>query len=403
MLKVTKISAIVLMFYILFYLQIWGDNHLILYGSAILTAGSMIIYCLQEGYIDLSKVPFGVWNNLIIVAYSLITGIFVAYNYSTVVSSSITLAAYSIVCVAMCYVSSEEGSFEWVLKILIVLSFVCSVYSLFRGAVWEGYGKTLSRSNNPHAFAAVMNLGIFSAAYIIKSKERSRSIIYEALIILFFYSIIASGSRKYLIASVCLILIWIITIFRDRWASGDNKDRLILFFIFMLLLVAGIYIYRHIYVGSSMHQRMLNSDDMGNQNRIRNYRKALEIFIENPVFGGGYDQFQFYSGAGGYAHSTYAEAIADFGLVGCIIYFTPIIVSTFRIINNAIGAQRDYHSWLVFAFCISELFIGIGQIFFMEFYHFPAWMILFYYSQKVKEQRLKAIQQVKPTSKYIRA
>ena len=391
------------MFYILFYLQIWGDNHLILYGSAIFTAGSMIIYCVQEGHVDFSKVPYGVWNNLIVVVYSLITGSFIAYNYSTVVSSSITLAAYSIVCVSMCYVSSEEGSFEWVLKALVFLAFVCSLYAFFRGTVWEGYGRTLSSFNNPHVFAAVMNLGIFSAAYIIEDKERSRSLIYTALIVLFFYSIIASGSRKYLIASACLILIWAFTLLRVRWANGDTQDRLILIILLFVFVAVGIFIFRHMYVGSSMHQRMLDENDMGNQHRIRNYRKALEIFIENPLFGGGYDQFRYLSGAGGYAHSTYAEAIADFGLVGCIIYFTPIIVATYRIMHNAISIQRDYHSWLVFAFCISELFIGIGQIFFMEFYHFPAWMILFYNSQIVEKQRLKTIQQVKPISKYIRS
>ena len=137
LLKVTKISAVVLMFYILFYLQIWGDNHLVLYGAAILTTVSMVIYCIQEGYFELSRVPFGVWNNLIIVIYSLITGLFVAYKYDTVVSSCITLSAYSIVCIAMCYASSEEGSFEWVLKALIALAFICAMYAFIRGEVWE--------------------------------------------------------------------------------------------------------------------------------------------------------------------------------------------------------------------------------------------------------------------------
>ena len=201
--------------------------------------------------------------------------------------------------------------------------------------------------------------------------------IYTLLIILFFCSTIASGSRKYLIADACLILIWAITLLRVRWAKGNTQERLILIISLLFFLAAGIFVFRNMYIGSSMHQRMLDVDDMGNQHRIRNYRKALEIFIEHPLFGGGYDQFRYLSGAGGYAHSTYAEAIADFGLVGCVLYFTPILITTKRITSNAFGGTRDYKSMLLFAFCLSELFLGVGQIFFMGFQHFIAWTILF--------------------------
>lgn len=402
LLKVTKVSSIVLMFYILFYLQIWGDNHLVLYGSAVLTAVSMIVFCIQEGYFELSKVPYGVWNNLIIVIYSLITGLFVAYNYNTVVSSSITLAAYSVVCIAMCYVSSEEGSFEWVLRVLILLALLCAIYAFIRGEVWEGYGKTLSRINNPHIFAGVMNLGIFSATYLIKQeKEQGKSILYAALIILFLYSTIASGSRKYFIASSCLLLIWTFASVRERWNNEDVQNTILTVGLLLFIVFVVYYIYRYMYSGSLMQQRMINSNDMGNQHRIRNYRKALEIFIEHPFFGGGYDQFRYYSGAGGYAHSTYAEAIADFGLSGCIIYFTPIVITTHRILSNALFKKRDYHSWLLLAFCVSELFIGIGQIFFMSYHHFPAWMILYYYAQGVQEEVVS--EGPKFNSKYTRA
>ena len=54
------------------------------------------------------------------------------------------------------------------------------------------------------------------------------------------------------------------------------------------------------------------------------YKIAWQIFVEKPLLGGGLNQFRYWSGTGAYSHSTYAEAIADFGLVGCIIYFFPI-------------------------------------------------------------------------------
>ena len=382
MLKVTKISVTALIFYILFYLQVWGDNHIILYGTALITVLSMVVYCFQQGYIDFSNVPFGIWNNLIMVAYSLITGFFVAYNFDAVISSCITFASFSIVCVAICYVSSEEGSFEWVLNVLIALAIVCAVYALSRGADWVGYGRTLSLTNNPHAFAAVMNLGIFSVAFLRRNKERAVSLFSALLILFFFYSIIECGSRKYLIASLCLVAIWLFASFKDQWMKSNNQQRIIWAVLSTAFLLLAISYFRRMYSHSDLYFRMQETDDAGNQNRIKMYIKAWDIFLEHPIFGGGYDQYKYLSGSGGYSHSTYAEAIADFGFVGCIMYFTPIIYVSYQILRKAFIVERNYGAVLLAALCIAELFLGIGQIFFMAFQHFLAWMILFYYSKE---------------------
>ena len=402
--KITKISATILIFYILFYLQVWGDNHLILYGSAMLTGLSMMILCFQEGYLDFSYVPFGVWNNLIMVVYSLLTGIIVAYNYSMVVSSSITFAAYSIVCIAVCYVSAEENSFDWILRVLILLALVCSIYAFFQGTIIEGYGKTLSRANNPHVFAAVMNLGIFSVTYL-ENKDGKRKSLFSVLsvflICFFYYSIIECGSRKYLIASGILVGIWVLASLRVRWNKGDLQQRIILVLICCAAIAIIFYYYRFIYMNSYTYLRMSTKDDAGNQNRIEFYQKAFAIYMDHPIFGGGYDQFRYWAGTGGYSHSTYAEAIADFGSLGCLIYFSPILYTTVCVLRGALKV-RDYHSNLLVALCIVELFLGVGQIFFMEFYHFLAWMIIFYFTKELIDKEKELFSEEKVISKYIR-
>lgn len=380
----------------------WGDNHLVLYGSAIITMLSLGIYCLQTGYIDLAKVPYGVWNNIIMVIYSLLTGIIVAYNYSTVISSSITFAAFSIVCIAISYVASEEGSFEWLLYVLIVLAIVCSIYAMFLGSEWENYGRTLSKTNNPHAFAAVMNLGLFSVAYTNKYENNVHSLVSAFFIILFYYSIIECGSRKYLIASSCITGIWIWAYFKKRWEASDIQQRVFLLLALVTVFILVFLLYRYVYLNSTAYRRMMASDDMGNQNRILFYRKAWEIFKDRPLLGGGYDQFMYYSGVNGYAHSTYAEALADFGGLGCTLYFLPLIWTTIQVIHNALFINNDYRSILLLALCLAELFLGIGQIFFMEFYHFVAWTIIFYYSRPMGVK--KGSQEIVDNnySKYIR-
>ena len=89
MLKVTKISATVLIFYVLFYLQVWGDNHLILYGSAMAVVLSMACYCILNGSLKYANVPYGIWNNLILAIYAVVTGFIIQADTMSILSSSI--------------------------------------------------------------------------------------------------------------------------------------------------------------------------------------------------------------------------------------------------------------------------------------------------------------------------
>ena len=403
MIKITKISVIVVIFYILMYVQTWGDNHILFYGASLLTVCSLAAYWIYEKHVDLSCVPYGIWNNLIMVVYSVITGIFVAYNYSESIDSCITYAAFSVICVAICYVSAEEGSIEWIYNVLIVLAFTCAIYMLTKGVAWNGYGRTLSVYNNPHTFAAVMTLGIFSTAYKCRKHDTKESVIAGLFIFLFLYCIIECGSRKYLIASAFIVVIWGITQSTNIWRKNDTNQRILMAIVLILIIGFGTYYLRNMFNNSLVYIRLSESNDEGNVNRIKFYQFAIEIFKTRPVFGGGYDQFKFWSRTGGYAHSTYAEAIADFGFIGSALYFIPLLYSSFQILKNVLGTKRDYQSILLLAFCCIELFLGIGQIFFMEFHHFIAWTILFYLSRQPIQKGKNIPEPSLRKYKYIRA
>ena len=88
------------------------------------------------------------------------------------------------------------------------------------------------------------------------------------------------------------------------------------------------------------------------------------------------------------------------------MYFLPIFHVSYQINKRAFLSERNYTSLLLAALSIAELFLGVGQIFFMEFYHFLAWTILFYYSKIAnKEDSNVVTQEAKPIyskCKYIR-
>ena len=262
----------------------------------------------------------------------------------------------------------------------------------------------MSAINNPHNLAVVLNLGLFSVTFLPRQKERKFSLISVALVLLFFIVTIRCGSRKYLLASALVVGIWAWAVVIEGWKSGDSNRRTITVFLLIAFIGAAFYIIRNVYLGSDSYQRMQDKMDTGSQSRILFYEKAWEIFLKHPIFGGGLDQFKYLSGTGSYAHSTYAEALADFGFVGCVLYFTPIIATTCRIIGRVLKPDRNYSDYLLLAFCLSQLFIGTMQIFFMEFHLFLVWSILFFYERKPMESTSEnlPVQQYAQRWKYIR-
>lgn len=396
MIKISKVSTIIVIIYILIYAETWGDKHVVLYGASLVAIGGIALHWLSNNCIDLSYVPYGIWNNLIMVAYSIVTGIFVAANYSALITSCITYASFSFVCIAICYISTIEHSFDWIFNLLIVIALFSFFYMLFFGVEWTGYGKTLSRRNNPHVFAGVMSLGVFSVAFKCEKLDIREYFISGAFILMFFYGVLECGSRKYLLACGFLVAIWMMTYSLNIWRKNEKNQRVYVVVVLTACILFAVYYFLNEYQQSSTHARMLNADDAGNINRIYFYKQAFLIFQTSPLIGGGYDQFKFWSGTGGYAHSTYAEALADFGFIGSVLYFSPIIFASYRIIRKAILEKKDvktrYKNHLMAALCLSEYFIAVGQIFFMEFFLFITWTILFYFDFSSQRAGITAAQ-----------
>ena len=141
--------------------------------------------------------------------------------------------------------------------------------------------------------------------------------------------------------------------------------------------------------------------DTSNEARIDMYRDAFNVFLQKPIFGGGLEQYSLWTGTGRIAHSTYAEAIADFGLIGSIIYFIPYLYTVYRAFAIQNRVDEQYKCRMVLVLCMVELFLGIVQIWFMEVTHFYCWTIIFLIVQGYSSKETTEIN--KRESKYVRA
>lgn len=360
----------VLYIYACWYVQSFSNISILVKGCAIGIPLLFILHVLFEMHGDLfvEMVPKGVWINLVLSVYCMLVGPFVAFNSSALFASLIIYTGYAVASVVICYVSSVKESIDWFLKTVIVTALLCAFYALIRGDRYFGYGLRLSAHNNIHIFSLVLVFGVFALAY--RAKNTVTSIVIHLLPSAFLmYCIVESSSRKCFIAAAIILLLWLCSVFRSLWREGQLGTNAVILLL-SILIVYGMYrFYTGYFIQSRTFQRFeAFTDEDSNAGRISMYKIAFKIFLDKPLFGGGFDQYKYWSGRGGYSHATYAEAIADFGIIGSVLYFTPMLLMGIGLLRKAFSSGNA-KCQLVLALYIAEMFLGIGQIFFLEPQH----------------------------------
>ena len=386
--KIGQFSISILVVYYMWYNERYGHNTLIVYGSFLLMCVCLLIDLFEDGEISFGDYHIGIWGNFAIVLYSFVTGFFVAYSQSALLESLKLVLQYSVIAFATYHFSKKsENNLNWFL-ITVNFAALLSCYSLINHPVELISGRfSISLLNNPNTLGFMLVIGIFSIVYRFKA-DIKWLFFYSPQLFIMVYGIIRTGSRKALIAAAALLFLWVIEVLKE-FNSQDGRKSIFLGIFFAIIVIVGVRYTASVYSQSEVAFRMESMlDDKSNGNRMNFYRIAWRIFKEKPFFGGGLDQFKYWSGIGGYSHSTYAEAIADFGLFGCVMYFFPIAESGFRLVRK-INDDEKYQKRIVLALWVVEMFMGIGQIFFIDIMHFLAWTVIFITAVNNSEQNLK--------------
>jgi O-antigen ligase len=94
--------------------------------------------------------------------------------------------------------------------------------------------------------------------------------------------------------------------------------------------------------------------------RIDLFTEAIELWKKNPILGNGAAQMGVFNENGSYAHDNYAEILADFGLVGFILYYSLHLSLLVKALRRGIRNISPIHARaVVFLFAILLLDIGL--------------------------------------------
>lgn len=87
---------------------------------------------------------------------------------------------------------------------------------------------------------------------------------------------------------------------------------------------------------------------------------ALAVWWQKPVFGHGIDQYRYSGSYTTYSHNNYTELLANFGVVGLIVYYSIFLTLLLRaVVGITRGSQT---AWVILAILVSVLLMDLARV-----------------------------------------
>ena len=241
-------------------------------------------------------------------------------------------------------------------------------------------------TGNPNLVAIYSVFTIFISLFLIINNNKNKVyILFLYLIISFsFILIIYTGSKKGIIFSIFLILIYVLI---NLELSKKLLKRLVIL-LFIVPIVG--YIIINNFISNDLFVVMEKSFNrisemlliVGNENfidestrhRIHLINSAFEKFSENPFLGLGILGFETYEGV--YAHNNYMEILANLGIIGFFIYYMIYIVIFFKILSIDSKILQFYF----FSTLIIMLLMDVALVSYFSKIYFIILISIFYLS-----------------------
>jgi O-antigen ligase len=181
--------------------------------------------------------------------------------------------------------------------------------------------------------------------------------------------IIGSASRKSLISLVILLGGYIFIVNSNK-PSGFKADFGLISFLFLGAVV--LYFGQFLLTDTIMAQRFESLEESGGVKGDIRYSMVtfgLELFLDNPIFGVGINNYRAHSPWGMYSHNDYIESLTSTGLIGFILYQGSVLITLVRSYKlfkiSKIQSNRFYFAMIILGTLTIKI-IGLGQIIYVQ-------------------------------------
>ena len=302
-------------------------------------------------------------------------GLATAYNKTVLLTECLRYIQNLLTAVCLLVICNADGNIYFPVKTIAYTAFFMAVKTIFWGHLLR-YGRyTFAPGLNPNAFGIIMLMGIF-CFFVLSIGKRPAFLLFSLTAIGFIlYGVMLTGSRKTLLGILLFIGIWFVTQFIPALYRKSPILCITVTFASIMTVAGLLLIFWQPLSETPMVQRLMHfSDESGNIVRLSMYGTAIDLLLQHPLLGIGFNQFQFIGGFGFYSHSTYAELLSCTGIIGTIVYGAVFIIMITHMVQAYRAASRDRAArsgvMLSFGFLAVILFLAVGIILFYELFGF---------------------------------
>lgn len=277
--------------------------------------------------------------------------------------------------VTTCYLFLQDS--ERTLKFLLIGFSIYMVLGFQIVSVDADFEDRLrSAKLHPNQFAQAAGMMLMIVAYCRNTGVIRTKFIWGLLTALPLYAIIGCGSRNgFLLFVIYLIALLLSSFFKEKVSFKK------VFSIIVLCLI-GFYVVGYLLDNTMLGERILSTEEQAETQQLGTgtildnlgdrgifYLIGWENFIENPLFGIGMWNFQFYNNWPVALHSEYMIHITEGGIIGAFLYFY-FIVSVFVYLIKRFNLNRGSETVLLLVAFTSYLFVGLTarEFYYSQFY-----------------------------------
>ena len=245
-----------------------------------------------------------------------------------------------------------------ILNIITIAFFLFSLYFIlyFRNSLMHFNSETRLGPpfDNQNGVAAYAVVGFSVPLYLVLFYKRKIRFIYIIPCLTSLVVGVSTGSRTFFVIVFIFFLVFLFFKFK--------KHKFIYFCVVGGLIVLGI-IFLNLPFMSSFKQRIIVAVQtlIGTAEKVDT--STLERFVyvdygfylgsKNLLLGYGVGGYSIFSGVGTYAHSNFAEVLCNFGIVGFLLFYTPLVILLFRALTNTKIDKAFVISFFAYYFIVS--------------------------------------------------
>lgn len=225
------------------------------------------------------------------------------------------------------------------------------------------FGRLLDDVTNYNNYTMIISVSCVVALYYAIVEHKRIAMVPAGILMII---LLMGGSRKNIVAIPLIALLFALF-------SGNGVKKAKTMLLLLLILALGLYALQTVPALSQIQSAMEGMfNGLGNgaeedvdgstAQRMLLMEQGIQVWMEHPLLGVGWNNYRYYNTEGLYAHNNYVEMLASLGIIGFLLYYAMFIRVGYLLCSAFWNRRVRKEDILLLGYSASMLIMEIGSI-----------------------------------------